>query len=237
LCLPLVFIGLAVAHGASADGAEQAIQSACSVASDHAEVLQREGKLREARVDLAECSEPTCPAPIRDDCAKRLVNVDGVLPTIVLAAKDAAGHDVSAVRVVVDGELFADRVDGKPRPIDPGEHHFVFEASGFPAMETTWVIMQGEKDRRERIVFASPEPPPPSVAARPATPAPSSAPALATHAMAGEPSAASGAVPFYKSTWFWGAVGAAALIGGAIYFASSPDTVDNKIHLQMQVPH
>jgi hypothetical protein len=41
--------------------------------------------------------------------------------------------------------------------------------------------------------------------------------------------------PFYKSPWFWGALGAAAFGAGAVYFATrdnSPDT----IHLQVQVP-
>jgi len=42
-------------------------------------------------------------------------------------------------------------------------------------------------------------------------------------------------VPFYKSPWFWGALGAAAFGAGAVYFATrdnSPDT----IHLEVQVP-
>lgn len=41
--------------------------------------------------------------------------------------------------------------------------------------------------------------------------------------------------PFYASAWFWGAVGAAALLGGAFWFASR-DTSDDPIHLQMRVP-
>ena len=41
--------------------------------------------------------------------------------------------------------------------------------------------------------------------------------------------------PFYKSGWFWGAVGAAALAGGAFYLLSR-DTSTDSIHLQMNVP-
>ncbi len=41
--------------------------------------------------------------------------------------------------------------------------------------------------------------------------------------------------PFYTSAWFWGAIGAAVLVGGAFYFASR-DTSDDPIHLQMRVP-
>lgn len=41
--------------------------------------------------------------------------------------------------------------------------------------------------------------------------------------------------PFYASAWFWGAVGAAVVIGGFFYFATQ-DTDPAPIHLQMQVP-
>lgn len=41
--------------------------------------------------------------------------------------------------------------------------------------------------------------------------------------------------PFYASPWFWGALGAAALVGGAFYFASR-DTSSEPIHLQMRLP-
>lgn len=41
--------------------------------------------------------------------------------------------------------------------------------------------------------------------------------------------------PFYASGWFWGSLGAAALLGAAFYFASR-DTSDDAIHLQMRVP-
>lgn len=41
--------------------------------------------------------------------------------------------------------------------------------------------------------------------------------------------------PFYASPWLWGALGAAALIGGFFYFASR-DTSDDPIHLQLHVP-
>jgi hypothetical protein len=41
--------------------------------------------------------------------------------------------------------------------------------------------------------------------------------------------------PFYLSPWLWGAIGAAALVGGFFFFASQ-DTGDDPIHLQMRVP-
>ncbi len=41
--------------------------------------------------------------------------------------------------------------------------------------------------------------------------------------------------PFYASPWFWGAIGAAALGGTALYFATR-DNSSGAIHLQLQVP-
>ena len=66
---------------------------------------------------------------------------------------------------------------------------------------------------------------------------PSAAPALATH---DGPNKAreerSSSRPFYESTWFWGAIGAAALTGGVVYFATR-DSSPKAIHLEVEVPH
>lgn len=61
-----------------------------------------------------------------------------------------------------------------------------------------------------------------------------SAPAGATKPVTTKPEEEKSS-PFYASAWFWGALGAAALIGGAFYFASQ-DTTTAPIHLQMRVP-
>src|SRR5579859_2998837 len=62
-----------------------------------------------------------------------------------------------------------------------------------------------------------------------------SAPALATRE-APKHEGPSPARPFYESVWFWGAVGAAALLGGAAYIATR-DSSPSSIHLEVQVPH
>jgi hypothetical protein len=72
-------------------------------------------------------------------------------------------------------------------------------------------------------------------AAEPSLPAGPSAPSLATHeepVVAPPPKSKA----FYESGWFWGALGAAAFAGGAIFFATR-DNGETTIHLQMQVPH
>jgi hypothetical protein len=69
----------------------------------------------------------------------------------------------------------------------------------------------------------------------PPPPPPLSAPPLATHPDVLVTSAPPASQPFYMKGWFWGAVGAAAFAGGAIFFATR-DNGPSSIHLTMQVP-
>lgn len=91
----------------------------------------------------------------------------------------------------------------------------------------------------------SPDPGPPSPAAWKSTvtslegrfPAGSRAPGPVAATRAPPPVRQEGgkSSPFYASGWFWGAIGGAALLGAAFYFASR-DTSSESIHLQMRVP-
>jgi len=62
------------------------------------------------------------------------------------------------------------------------------------------------------------------------------APALATHEEPGFETEPAKPKAFYESGWFWGAIGAAAFAGGAVFFATR-DNTPSTIHLQMNVPH
>jgi hypothetical protein len=75
------------------------------------------------------------------------------------------------------------------------------------------------------------------VASVQAAPGSSGAPELATHDGPQKPhEAPPSSRPFYESTWFWGAIGAAALTGGVVYFATR-DSSPSTIHLEVEVPH
>lgn len=103
-----------------------------------------------AREQLRTCGDTSCPALIRDDCAKRLDEPERAQPAIVFDAKDGAGRDLSAVHVTVDGRPFAERLDGAALKVDPGEHVFVFTVPDEPPVSQTFVVKEGEKERRER---------------------------------------------------------------------------------------
>lgn len=67
-------------------------------------------------------------------------------------------------------------------------------------------------------------------------PSPAHAPPLATHEEPLVDNAPPKKRAFYESGWFWGAIGAAAFAGGAVFFATR-DNGASTIHLQAQVPH
>lgn len=136
----------------------------CADADQQAQDLRRDGKFSSARSRLQLCSDSACPGIVRDDCVQRLDEIDRAQPTIVFDAKDGEGHDVVAVQVTVDGQPLADKLEGRALRIDPGSHTFTFTIAGKPPVTETFVLKEGEKERRERIVIgpvpASTPPPP-----------------------------------------------------------------------------
>jgi hypothetical protein len=158
---------LAIASSATAD----MTKDQCIDANTQGQSLRRDGKFADARAQLQRCGDPTCPAMLRDDCTRRLDELEREQPTVVFDAKDGAGHDLVAVKVTVDGHPLADTLEGKAFRVDPGAHSFTFATADQPPVTQTFVIKEGDKERRERIVIGTaPSPPPvPAPAAQPTT--------------------------------------------------------------------
>lgn len=131
----------------------------CIRGNEQAISLGRYERLREAREQLLVCAAPSCPVEIRDQCERRLIELNASIPTIVFEPKDAAGNDLATVTVSMDGKPLADRLEGTPIAIDPGQHSFHFESPGLVPVDRSFVLHQGEKERHERIAFAAPTPP------------------------------------------------------------------------------
>jgi hypothetical protein len=77
------------------------------------------------------------------------------MPTIVFEVRDAAGNDLSAVAVTMDGYPLVERLEGTALSIDPGEHEFVFHSKEMEPVTEQWVIREGEKGRREKVILGS----------------------------------------------------------------------------------
>ena len=185
----------------------------CITANESAIKLRADHRLREARAQLLVCAALTCPAEVRAECERRVGAVNAAIPTIVFQAKDAAGNDMSAVTVTMDGKPLAERLEGTAISLDPGEHTFHFEAPGQPPIDKTFVLLEGAKDRQERIVFA------PTAAPSSTANVASATTSAATPAAGrgGEHAPSSGGSPL--RTWGFAALGAGAagLAAGAIF--------------------
>ena len=76
----------------------------CIDANGKGQELRREGSFAAARLQLRQCATPSCPAMVRDDCTRRLDELESAQPTILFDVKDATGTDLIDVRVSVDGQ-------------------------------------------------------------------------------------------------------------------------------------
>lgn len=97
------------------------------------------------------CSRDPCPAGLQGDCSEWLGEVQRLQPSIVVVAKDEAGHELTDVRVFVDGKLAAPRLDGRSLAIDPGDRDLRFEAAGHGSVSQHILVREGQKAREVAI--------------------------------------------------------------------------------------
>lgn len=146
---------LAVAAPARAEGRSTQDKAACVAAHERAQSMQSTQKWRAARESWLACSSEACPDVLREDCARSLGELDAAMPSAVFSATAESG-DVVDVRVVLDGELAAERLDGRAVTIDPGAHTARFLRAGRPPLEVKFVARSGEKNRAVNAPFAPP---------------------------------------------------------------------------------
>ena len=151
---PLLLVGVVLVP--SAARAAEPDKLACIAANDAAQDLRRTGKLHDAREKLALCVSATCPGPVRDDCGQRLVELDAAMPSVVFEVKDGHGNSVTAARVQLDGQPFADHVDATARPVDPGSHRFTVDTPDGAHAEQTIVLHEKEKNTPVAVVLLAP---------------------------------------------------------------------------------
>ncbi len=119
----------------------------CIAADTDGQSLRLQNKLRAALKRFAICGSASCPKIVRDDCLQRIDEVEIAQPTVIFTATNGNGRPLRAVKAFVDDALLAERLDGQPLAIDPGEHVFTFKALGRMDAEMSFVIHEGEKQR------------------------------------------------------------------------------------------
>jgi hypothetical protein len=147
----VAFVSVALASQAASAAAPSAAE--CIAANERAIELRNQHRLIAARGELLTCASPDCPDEVRDECVRGVDEVNLSLPTIVFDAKDAEGTDVVAVRVLMDGEPFVDRLQGVAVELDPGTHTFLFESPHHARVEKRLMILEGVKAQRETITL------------------------------------------------------------------------------------
>jgi hypothetical protein len=198
----------------------------CFTSYEDSLTLKNQHKLVATRTQLLICSSAPCPADIRTECVERTRAVDAAMPTIVFEAKDAAGADLAHVTVKMDGELLIERLEGNALSVDPGPHTFTFDVAGKLSVQKQLVIVEGQKERRERVVFetaaavaaaAQIGPAAPRLQAPPSATNPTDASSRieASLEAAAPPTEDRRSSPVYTRWWFWTAIGVAAA-GGVV---------------------
>lgn len=119
---------------------------ACLRAADDGQRLRDQGKYLRARAAFLECSKDACPGAVRTECLSWLRDAEQAIPTVVIAARDSAGNDLTDASVYVDGDRVLDRLDGKPLAVDPGRHELRVEL-GARSLRREILLVAAEKNR------------------------------------------------------------------------------------------
>lgn len=158
--LPALILVLSAALGAAraghaGDPASASQKAVCVAAYGDGQKARDEGKLRAAKAAFEVCAADACPDVTKKDCTIWHGEVEAALPSLSFVVKDAAGADVNALTVTMDGEALATRLDGKAIPVDPGTHTFRFEKAGEAPVVREVLVREGEKARKVEVVIGA----------------------------------------------------------------------------------
>lgn len=140
---------LAMASGPAPALAAPDVES-CAASYEEAQRRQGKGELLAAREQATRCADPACPGDIVGFCSTMAADLDKALPSVVVAALDPEGRDVTGATLSID-RAPAVPVDGRPLSLDPGDHTLRVEAEGRVGAEETVSVRAGEKNRRVEL--------------------------------------------------------------------------------------
>lgn len=159
--LAAALVSASVASGAPPSRAQQLQEkAACLKAYDAGQVARSEKHLRAARESFVACSAAACPTGMQKECTTWLAQVESAQPGVVVRAR-AGTQETADVRVVIDGEERATRLDGAAILVDPGEHRVRLEHAPLAPIERTVVLAEGDKLHAIDAEFALPDAPRP----------------------------------------------------------------------------
>jgi hypothetical protein len=128
----------------------------CVDADTRGQALRKQSAFRDAREQLRTCTDPHCPRMVQSDCASRLEEIERLMPSVVLHARDETG-EVTSVNVTMDGTILTSTLTGQPIEVDPGEHTFIFKLKDHKDAPVHATIDEGDKQHAISVTL---EPPP-----------------------------------------------------------------------------
>lgn len=128
-------------------------QDECMAAFEKAQVDRSEGRYMSAIENARLCSQPQCSSVISTECSRMHETFLGEVPTVIPSAKDVNGRDLLDVRVIIDGNVATEKLNGVPLRLDPGVHQFRFEAEGLPPKEMTHRAIVGDRNRLVEVML------------------------------------------------------------------------------------
>jgi len=133
----------------------------CKASYEGAQVSMKstDGKkdLLTAREQLRTCLRSDCKDWIVADCSRWLTDVESRIPTIVFAARDTAGHEITDARVMNEsGAEVAATLDGRSIEMNPGRYVYVFARPDGTRRDQTVIVREGEKVQVVTATFDAP---------------------------------------------------------------------------------
>lgn len=153
VALSLGTVSLSFSIAARAD-----VVGECVKAAEDSQELRAKKKFVQARDRLQQCILPACPKEVRSDCKSWLNDIESSMGSIVIYAEDERGHSLVDVKVIIDDELIAERLDNNAVLLAPGPHVLKLETSGKPAVTQSFELKNGEKNRRVVVVMGTTQP-------------------------------------------------------------------------------
>jgi hypothetical protein len=120
-------------------------KAACVDAAEAGQRLRKEGRLISARDSLLVCASPECPEIVSQDCTGWLGEVQRRLASVVVRARDTHGEPLGDVVVSLDGAMLTERAPTAAIELDPGDHVFRCERSGFEVAQRRVRLAEGER--------------------------------------------------------------------------------------------
>lgn len=124
----------------------------CVQAHADGQRLDKRGELREAVTTFTACASPSCPRIVESECRELLARAKERLPTIVVEGRGSDGPILEA-RVLVDGRVVAERLDGAPLALNPGARIVRLEPFDRRYLPKEAEVTAREGERGARVVF------------------------------------------------------------------------------------